>query len=47
MFLNDKCRVLELYALKWAFDISKIDKKVYDRLDDDALAEELGVSNNR
>lgn len=47
VFLNDKCRVLELYALKWAFDLTKIDKKLYDRLEDDTLAEELGISNSR
>ena len=32
--MNQKCRSLEFCAIKWEFDLSNINMKEYDKLDD-------------
>lgn len=34
IFMNQRCRQLEFYAVKWEFDMSKINMNEYERLDD-------------
>ena len=38
--MNHKCRALELYALRWKFDISGIDARTYEKMDD-AIVDEV------
>jgi len=34
VFMNDKCRILELYGIKWEFDKSKLNLEDYNKLND-------------
>ena len=34
VFMNDKCRALELFAVKWEFDKSQLDAEAFARLND-------------
>jgi len=38
--MNHKCRVLELYSIKWNFDISCIDKREFEKLEDGQVEED-------
>ena len=37
---------MELYAIHWDFDISSVDPRIYERLDDVVVEEELGIATN-
>lgn len=38
--MNEKCRTLELYEIKWEFDRSKINAADYDKIENTILEED-------
>ena len=44
--MNNKCRTIELYAIKWEFDRSNINQKDFDKLEDAIVEEDEGHDNS-
>ena len=40
IILNEKARSLDFYAVQWDFDMSAIDPREYEKLDDAIIAED-------
>jgi len=39
IFMNNRCRILEFYSIKWEYDKSTIDETFFNKLDDTIIEE--------